>query len=130
MNKPAKRERADKILVERGLAESRTRAQAMIMAGSVFIGEQRIDKPGDMIPLDANVVARGQEHPWVSRGGMKLDHGLHHFSIDPTNCICIDVGASTGGFTDVLLQNGAAKVYAVDVGRGQLDWKLLSLIHI
>ena len=120
MNKPAKRERADKILVERGLAESRTRAQAMIMAGSVFIGEQRVDKPGDIIPIDADVVARGQEHPWVSRGGMKLDHGLRHFSIDPTNCICIDVGASTGGFTDVLLQNGAAKVYAVDVGRGQL----------
>ena len=124
MIKPAKRERADKILVERGLAESRTRAQAMIMAGSVFIGEQRVEKPGDMIPIDADVVARGQEHAWVSRGGMKLDHGLRHFSIDPANCICIDVGASTGGFTDVLLQNGAAKVYAVDVGRGQLDWKL------
>ncbi|MBO89754.1 MAG: TlyA family rRNA (cytidine-2'-O)-methyltransferase [Rickettsiales bacterium] len=124
MTKASKRERADKVLVTKDLAESRTRAQAMIMAGNVFIGEQRVDKPGDMIPTDAEVTVRGQEHPWVSRGGMKLDHGLEHFAIDPSNCTCIDVGASTGGFTDVLLRKGAAKVYAVDVGRGQLDWSL------
>ena len=124
MSKSAKHERADKILVERGLAESRTRAQAMIMAGTVFIGEQRVEKPGDMISVDSQVKTREQEYPWVSRGGLKLDHGLNYFSIDPKNSICLDIGASTGGFTDVLIQRGAKKVYAVDVGRGQLDWKL------
>jgi 23S rRNA (cytidine1920-2'-O)/16S rRNA (cytidine1409-2'-O)-methyltransferase len=124
MNKGAKRIRADKALVDLDLAESRTRAQALIMAGAVYIGEQRIDKAGDLVASDADITVRGGDHPWVSRGGMKLDHGLDHFEVDPTNCICIDVGASTGGFTDVLLQHGAAKVYAIDVGKGQLDWKL------
>ena len=124
MSAGAKRIRADKALLDLGLAESRTRAQALIMAGTVFIGEQRVDKAGDLVARDANIMVRGGDHPWVSRGGMKLDHGLDHFEINPMNCICIDVGASTGGFTDVLLQNGAAKIYSVDVGKGQLDWKL------
>jgi 23S rRNA (cytidine1920-2'-O)/16S rRNA (cytidine1409-2'-O)-methyltransferase len=124
MSAAAKRIRADKVLLNLGLAESRTRAQALIMAGTVYIGEQRIDKAGDLVASDANITVRGGDHPWVSRGGMKLDHGLDHFEINPMNCICIDVGASTGGFTDVLLQNGAAKIYSVDVGKGQLDWKL------
>lgn len=124
MSSRAKRIRADKALVNLGLAESRTRAQALIMAGTVYIGEQRIDKSGDLVASDADITVRGGDHPWVSRGGMKLDYGLNHFEVDPTNCICIDIGASTGGFTDVLLQKGAATVYAVDVGKGQLDWKL------
>ncbi|MGE4220217.1 MAG: TlyA family RNA methyltransferase [Alphaproteobacteria bacterium] len=118
------RQRIDHILVARGLAESRTRAQALIMAGAVWLGERRIDKPGDMLPADAPVELRGRDHPWVSRGGVKLAHGLAHFAVDPANSICLDVGASTGGFTHVLLANGAARVYAVDVGRGQLDWSL------
>lgn len=124
MNAKSKRVRADKVMVDRDLAESRTRAQALIMAGTVYIGEQRIEKPGDLIAADAQITVRGSDHQWVSRGGMKLEHGLDHFAIDPTNCICIDVGSSTGGFTDVLLTKGAAKVYAVDVGKAQLDWKL------
>ena len=124
MSANPKRIRADVALVDLGLADSRTRAQALIMAGTVYIGEQRIEKAGDLVAADAAIQVRGGDHPWVSRGGMKLDHGLDHFAIDPTNCICIDVGASTGGFTDVLLQKGAARVYTVDVGKGQLDWKL------
>lgn len=124
MSTGSKRIRADKVLVDRAMVESRTRAQALIMAGTVYIGEKRVEKAGDLIPADAEILIRGEEHPWVSRGGMKLDHGLNHFGIDPTNCVCIDVGASTGGFTDVLLQNGASKVYAIDVGKGQLDWNL------
>ena len=111
-------------MVEKGLADSRTRAQALIMAGKVYLGEQRIEKAGDLIIPDAEISIRSEDHPWVSRGGLKLEGGLNHFDIDPKNCICIDVGASTGGFTDVLLGNGAAKVYAVDVGKGQLNWKL------
>lgn len=124
MSSAPKRVRADKVLVDQGHADSRSRAQALIMAGAAYIGEQRIEKAGDLIAPDAAVTVRGGDHPWVSRGGLKLEHGLDHFGIDPTNCICIDVGASTGGFTDVLLQAGAAKIYAVDVGKGQLDWKL------
>lgn len=120
----ARKQRADVLLVDRGLAESRTRAQALIMAGQVFSGEQRIDKAGQNLADDRPLEVRGQEHPWVSRGGLKLDHGLNEFGIDPTDKICLDIGASTGGFTDVLLTNGAAKVYAVDVGHGQLAWKL------
>jgi 23S rRNA (cytidine1920-2'-O)/16S rRNA (cytidine1409-2'-O)-methyltransferase len=120
---PAKK-RIDHLLVERGLAESRTRAQAYVMAGLVFSGERRIEKSGQQLPEDAPIELRGQDHPWVSRGGLKLAHGIDHFAISPANKICIDVGASTGGFTDVMLENGAAKVYAVDVGRGQLAWKL------
>ncbi|HXV22733.1 MAG TPA: TlyA family RNA methyltransferase [Alphaproteobacteria bacterium] len=118
------RKRVDQILVERGLAESRARAQAMILAGLVFSGTVRIDKPGTVLRLDAALEVKGQDHPWVSRGGIKLDHALRHFGIDPAGLVCVDIGASTGGFTDVLLARGAAKVYAVDVGRGQLAWKL------
>ncbi|MFO1127679.1 MAG: TlyA family RNA methyltransferase [Rhodospirillales bacterium] len=116
--------RADQLLVERGLAESRTRAQALILAGLVFAGERRIDKPGDQLSADTALVVRGRDHPWVSRGGVKLTHALDHFAIDPRDRVCLDVGASTGGFTDVLLARGAARVYAVDVGAGQLAWKL------
>ncbi|MCX7683644.1 MAG: TlyA family RNA methyltransferase [Acetobacteraceae bacterium] len=116
--------RADVALVERGLAESRARAQALIMAGLVFSGASRIEKPGEPVPDDAPLSVRGQDHPWVSRGGIKLAHGLDAFGFDPAGRICLDIGASTGGFTDVLLGRGAAKVYAVDVGQGQLAWKL------
>ena len=118
------KKRADLLLVERGLVESRSRAAALILAGKVFSGERRIDKAGDMLAGEAPLGLRGQDHPWVSRGGLKLVHALDHFGIDPTGRICLDVGASTGGFTDVLLARGASKVYAVDVGRGQLAWKL------
>ncbi|WP_374467286.1 TlyA family RNA methyltransferase [Ferrovibrio sp.] len=116
--------RLDQALVERGLAESRTKAQAAIMAGLVFSGEKRLDKPGLSVAADAPLELRGKPHPWVSRGGVKLAHALQYFGLDPRDRTCIDVGASTGGFTDVLLHHGAAKVYAVDVGEGQLDWKL------
>ena len=116
--------RADQLLVTRGLAESRTRAQALIMAGAVFSGERKIAKAGDMLADDAPLEVRGKDHPWVSRGGIKLDHGLTHFGFDVTGAVALDVGSSTGGFTDVLLTRGAAKVYAVDVGTNQLAWKL------
>ena len=116
--------RADQLLVSRGLAESRTRAQALIMAGAVFSGERKLAKAGDMLGDDAPLEVRGKDHPWVSRGGIKLDHGLRHFSFDVTGAVALDVGSSTGGFTDVLLTRGAAKVYAVDVGTNQLAWKL------
>jgi 23S rRNA (cytidine1920-2'-O)/16S rRNA (cytidine1409-2'-O)-methyltransferase len=125
MSKPTKT-RADLALVERGLVESRARAQALIMAGKVFAGERKLAKPGEAVAEDQPLEVRGQDHPWVSRGGLKLAHALQHFHIDPAGLVCLDVGASTGGFTDVLLQNGAAKVYAVDVGHGQLAWKLRS----
>lgn len=120
----AKKTRADVALVERGLAESRTRAQALILAGVVFSGEQRVAKAGDTVREDTPLEVRGQDHPWVSRGGLKLDHALDAFGIDATGAVAIDVGASTGGFTDVLLSRGAARVYAVDVGHGQFAWKL------
>jgi len=120
---PAK-ERADKLLVDRGLAPTRARGQAMILAGQVYSGTKRIDKAGDLIAADADLNVKGADHPWVSRGGLKLVHALDHFALDPTGAVAIDVGASTGGFTDVLLTRGAAKVYAVDVGHGQLAWKL------
>lgn len=116
--------RADQLLVSRGLAESRTRAQALIMAGAVFSGEKKLSKAGDMLAEDAPLEVRGKDHPWVSRGGIKLDHGLAHFAFDVTGAVALDVGSSTGGFTDVLLTRGAAKVYAVDVGTNQLAWKL------
>jgi 23S rRNA (cytidine1920-2'-O)/16S rRNA (cytidine1409-2'-O)-methyltransferase len=110
--------------VSRGLAESRTRAQALIMAGAVFSGEKKLSKAGDMLADGAPLEVRGKDHPWVSRGGIKLDHGLSHFGFDVTGAVALDVGSSTGGFTDVLLSRGAAKVYAVDVGTNQLAWKL------
>jgi len=116
--------RADQLLVERGLAEGRARAQALILAGLVFAGDRRIDKAGEALAGDAALQVRGRDHPWVSRGGVKLAHALDHFVIDPSGRIALDVGASTGGFTDVLLSRGARRVYAVDVGHGQLAWKL------
>ena len=116
--------RADQMLVARGLADSRTKAQALIMAGAVFSGERRLAKPGDLLAEGAALEVRGRDHPWVSRGGIKLDHGLTHFEFDVTDAVALDVGSSTGGFTDVLLSRGAAKVYAIDVGTNQLAWKL------
>ena len=110
--------------MSRGLAESRTRAQALIMAGAVFNGEKKLAKAGDMLAEDAPLEVRGKDHPWVSRGGIKLDHGLTHFGFDVRGAIALDVGSSTGGFTDVLLSHGAMKVYAIDVGTNQLAWKL------
>ena len=118
--------RADQLLVAQGLAESRTRAQALILAGNVFAGERRVAKAGDMLAEDAELTVKGRDHPWVSRGGIKLDHGLTHFGFDVTRAVALDVGSSTGGFTDVLLSRGAARVYAVDVGTNQLAWKLRS----
>jgi 23S rRNA (cytidine1920-2'-O)/16S rRNA (cytidine1409-2'-O)-methyltransferase len=111
-------------MVSRGLADSRSRAQALIMAGAVFSGERKVAKSGDMLADDAPLEVRGKDHPWVSRGGIKLDHGLTHFGFDVTGAVALDVGSSTGGFTDVLLSRGATKVYAVDVGTNQLAWKL------
>src|SRR5690242_6681821 len=119
-----KKIRADQLLVSRGLAESRTRAQALIMAGAVFSGERKLSKAGDMLAEDAPLEVRRKDNPWVSRGGVKLDNGLTHFGFDETGAVALDVGSSTGGFTDVLLSRGAAKVYAVDVGTNQLAWKL------
>jgi 23S rRNA (cytidine1920-2'-O)/16S rRNA (cytidine1409-2'-O)-methyltransferase len=116
--------RLDVALVERGLVESRARAQALVIAGRVFSGERRLDKPGLAVADDQPLELRGQDHPWVSRGGLKLAHALDHFALDPAGRVALDVGASTGGFTDVLLARGAARVYAVDVGHGQLAWKL------
>ncbi|MBR0559022.1 TlyA family RNA methyltransferase [Neokomagataea anthophila] len=118
--------RVDQLLVDRGLVESRTRAQALIMAGLAYSGDRRIAKAGDQLPEDAPLSLKGQDHPWVSRGGLKLIHGIEHFGFNPEGRIAVDVGASTGGFTDVLLTNGAQKVYAVDVGHGQLAWKIRS----
>jgi 23S rRNA (cytidine1920-2'-O)/16S rRNA (cytidine1409-2'-O)-methyltransferase len=106
------------------LVESRTRAQALILAGLVFSGETRVAKAGDLLPADAPLALRGQDHPWVSRGGLKLAHALEHFGLSATGRRCLDIGASTGGFTDVLLSAGAVHVHAVDVGHGQLAWKL------
>src|SRR3954470_16526964 len=118
------KERADQALVNRGLAESRTRAQALILAGKVYSGTLRIEKSGQFLAPGTPLEIRGQDHPWVSRGGVKLAHAIEHFGLSPEGRVCIDVGASTGGFTDVLLYYGAAKVFAVDVGHGQLAWKL------
>ncbi|MDB5673134.1 MAG: hemolysin [Sphingomonas bacterium] len=116
--------RVDQMLVDRGLAESRTRAQALIMAGLVFAGERKIDKSGQTLADDTVLEVRGRDHPWVSRGGIKLAHALDHFGWDVTGAVAIDVGSSTGGFTDVLLTRGAVRVYAVDSGTNQLAWKL------
>ena len=116
--------RIDQLLAERGLAESRTRAQALILAGLVFAGERKVAKAGEMVAADTPLEVRGRDHPWVSRGGVKLAHGLDHFGWDVTGAVAIDVGSSTGGFTDVLLTRGAARVYAVDSGTNQLAWKL------
>lgn len=119
-----KKERLDVLVFERGLAESRERAKTTVMSGSIFVNGQRVDKPGTPVPVDADIELRGEAMPFVSRGGYKLDKALKVFPVNPSGKICIDCGASTGGFTDVLLQHGAARVYAVDVGYGQLAWKL------
>ena len=115
------RMRADQLLVDRGLADSRSRAQALILAGKVFSGERRIAKAGDMMASDAPLQVRGQDHPWVSRGGVKLEHALRHFDLSPAGRICLHVGASTGGFTDVLLAHGAAKVWSLLAEIAQRD---------
>ena len=120
----AKKIRIDQYLVDHKLAESRTRAQALIMAGLVMIGDKRADKAGQLIPQDAVISVKGSDHPWVSRGGIKLSHALDEFGINVAGLIAMDVGSSTGGFTDVLLQNGAEKVFAIDSGTNQLAWKL------
>ncbi len=117
------KERLDKLLVERGLVETRTKAQALILAGQVFSNEQRLEKAGQLVAVEAPLSVR-ETMPFVSRGGFKLAAALDHFQIDVTGKVCLDIGASTGGFTDCLLQRGAARVVAVDVGHGQLDWKL------
>jgi 23S rRNA (cytidine1920-2'-O)/16S rRNA (cytidine1409-2'-O)-methyltransferase len=122
--KPAKGQRVDQLLVDRGLAESRTRAQALILAGLVFSGETRIAKSGQTLKGDAPLEVRGRDHPWVSRGGIKLAHALDHFGLDPAGVTAMDIGSSTGGFTDVLLSRGAEHVFAVDSGTNQLAWKL------
>ncbi len=122
-----KRERIDKLLVDRGLADSRTKAQALIMAGAVLVNEQRAEKPSDLVPPDAPLRVKGSDDPaarYVGRGGVKLEAGLREFSVDVRDYLCLDVGASTGGFTDCLLQQGARRVVAVDVGHNQLDWRL------
>jgi len=120
----AAKRRADQLLVEQGLAESRAKAQALILAGLVSVAGRRVDKPGTSLAEDAELTLAGRDHPWVSRGGVKLAFALDHFAIDPSGVIALDIGASTGGFTNVLLAKGAARVHAVDVGRGQLAWKL------
>jgi len=124
MSAKAGKMRADQALVARGLVESRARAQALILAGKVFSGEHRVAKAGDAVAADQPLAVRGQDHPWVSRGGLKLDFALGNFGLSPAGRVCLDVGASTGGFSDVLLAHGAARVHAVDVGHGQLAWKL------
>ena len=116
--------RADQLLVDRGLVESRARAQALILAGLVYSGERKLAKAGEQLATEAALEVRGRDHPWVSRGGIKLDHALTHFGWDVTGAVAMDVGSSTGGFTDVLLSRGTARVYAVDSGTNQLAWAL------
>jgi 23S rRNA (cytidine1920-2'-O)/16S rRNA (cytidine1409-2'-O)-methyltransferase len=117
---PRGKQRLDKLLVERGLVESRARAQALVQAGLVWSGETRLDRSATLLTADAPLELRGRDHPWVSRGGVKLAHALDQFAVDPADAIALDIGASTGGFTEVLLARGAKRVYAVDVGHGQL----------
>ena len=118
--------RVDQLLVERALAQSRSRAAALVMAGHVMIGDKKASKPGQQVAHDADIALIGKDHPWVSRGGIKLAHALEIFGIDVAGAVAMDVGSSTGGFTDVLLTMGAARVYAVDSGTNQLAWKLRS----
>jgi len=118
------KQRIDIEITERGLAESREKAKVFIMAGDVYVNNQKCDKPGTLVSKDDNIEVRGEKLPFVSRGGLKLDKAVHTFNIDLKDKICVDIGASTGGFTDCMLQNGAKKVYAVDVGYGQLAWSL------
>ena len=123
-NKPAGKLRLDQALVDRGLAESRSRAQALILAGLVYVGEAKMAKAGQPVAADAAITVRGRDHPWVSRGGIKLAHAIQHFALDPSGVVAMDIGSSTGGFTDVLLSHGATHVFAVDSGTNQLAWKL------
>ncbi|MGE3692708.1 MAG: TlyA family RNA methyltransferase [Novosphingobium sp.] len=123
-SRPAAKQRVDQMLVARGLVESRARAQALLLAGLVFSGETRVTKAGQMLPADAPLEVRGRDHPWVSRGGIKLAHAIEHFGLNPADATAMDIGSSTGGFTDVLLSKGAARVFAVDSGTNQLAWKL------
>jgi 23S rRNA (cytidine1920-2'-O)/16S rRNA (cytidine1409-2'-O)-methyltransferase len=116
--------RLDTLLVERGFAPTRAKAQALILAGVVVVGEHAAEKAGQQVDLSADIRLKGEFCPYVSRGGLKLEGALRGFSLDPRGLVCVDVGASTGGFTDCLLQHGAARVYAIDVGYGQLAWKL------
>ena len=120
------KKRLDVLLVERGLAETRTKAQAVIMSGLVYVAGQKADKPGMSFEENSEIEVRGATCPYVSRGGLKLEKALRDFGVDPTGYVCSDSGASTGGFTDCLLQQGAKKVFAIDVGYGQLDWKIRS----
>ena len=120
------KKRLDLLVLERGLAESREKAKTLIMAGQVYVDQQKADKPGDLYPEDAQIEARGKALPFVSRGGLKLEKARREFQLSLEGLTCMDVGASTGGFTDCMLQNGARKVYAVDVGYGQLAWSLRS----
>jgi len=121
--KPRK-ERVDVLVVERGLAESRTKAQALILAGQVVVDDQRVDKPGSLVPVEAELRLKGEVLPYVSRGGLKLKAAMDRFGLDVSGRVCADIGASTGGFTDCLLQHGATRVHAIDVGYGQLHEKL------
>ena len=121
---PLKKERLDVMLLGKGLCDSRSKAQALIMEGLVFVNGQRVDKPGAAVDPEAQIELRGNACPYVSRGGLKLEKALAFFRVDPTGLVCSDSGASTGGFTDCLLQKGAKKVYAIDVGYGQLAWKI------
>jgi 23S rRNA (cytidine1920-2'-O)/16S rRNA (cytidine1409-2'-O)-methyltransferase len=118
------KKRADQLLVDRGLVESRNRAQALILAGLVYSGDRKIEKAGQPIPDDMALELRGRDHPWVSRGGIKLAHAIDRFDWNVTGAVAMDVGSSTGGFTDVLLNKGVARVYAIDSGTNQLAWKL------
>ena len=120
----SKKDRLDKLLVEKGLVKSRGRAKALIMAGKVTVNGQVVDKAGASVLVDSVIEVKGEDIPYVSRGGLKLETAINEFGLDVKDFTCLDVGASTGGFTDCLLQHGAKKVYAVDVGKGQLDWKL------
>ena len=126
----SKKRRLDQLIVDRGLAESRTRAQALVMAGLVFSGETKLSKSGQSLAEDAAIEVRGRDHPWVSRGGIKLAHALDVFALDPAGATAMDIGSSTGGFTDVLLQRGAVRVFAVDSGTNQLAWKLRQNPHV
>jgi 23S rRNA (cytidine1920-2'-O)/16S rRNA (cytidine1409-2'-O)-methyltransferase len=123
MTAPAKK-RLDILVFEKKLAPSRQKASALIMTGNILVNDEPVDKPGAMVPVDAQIVNKGEDLPFVSRGGYKIDHAIKTLALDISGMTCLDVGASTGGFTDCLLQHGAARVYAVDVGYGQLDWKL------
>jgi len=124
MSKKAEKFRLDALLVRHGLAENPSRARAIVLSGRVFSGERRLEKPGMQLDVETPIELRGPQHPWASRGGVKLAFALQHFGIDPTDKTALDIGASHGGFTDVLCQGAARRIYAVDVGYGQLDWKL------